>query len=82
MFAPCLPDAPVRAGRTRYARHSASLDTGLALIPLSAGLILAAPLSRRLTIAFGARAAMAVGMGLTTGGLAVMAVIGAGTSLT
>ena len=64
MFACVCSDASVRAGRTRYPRHSASLDTGLALIPLSAGLIIAAPLSRRLTIAFGARAAMAVGMGL------------------
>ncbi|MFJ4844547.1 MULTISPECIES: MFS transporter [unclassified Streptomyces] len=62
-------------------RGCSPLRTGLLLIPLSAGLVLGAPLSRRVTRRTGARLTMAAGLGLMTVAFAGVAGLGAHTNL-
>ncbi|MER7679204.1 MFS transporter [Streptomyces sp. NPDC096934] len=62
-------------------REFSPLRTGLLLIPLSAGLALGAPLSRLVTRRVGARATMAVGLGLMTSALAGAVGLGAHTAV-
>jgi EmrB/QacA subfamily drug resistance transporter len=57
------------------------LQTGLILLPLALGLVVAAPLSRRVTAAASASAAMAVGMLLTAAAMATVATMGQTTAI-
>ncbi|MFH8217664.1 MFS transporter [Streptomyces sp. NPDC018057] len=60
-------------------RGYSPLRTGLLLIPLSAGLVAGAPLSRTATQRFGARTTMAAGTALMTAAFAGVATLGART---
>ncbi|MGW4673815.1 MFS transporter [Streptomyces sp. NPDC004324] len=63
-------------------RGYSPLRTGFLLIPLSAGLALGAPLSRRVTRRIGAQPTMTVGLGLITSALVGAAGLGAHTAVT
>lgn len=62
-------------------RGYSPLQTGLALIPLSAGLVIGAPLSQRATERFGARATIAAGTALMTVAFAGATALGARTGI-
>ncbi|MFF4283515.1 MFS transporter [Streptomyces kronopolitis] len=62
-------------------RGYSPLQTGLLLIPLSAGLVLGAPLSRRASQRIGAQRTMAAGLGLMTGAFAGIVGLGAHTNV-
>ncbi|MDJ1133975.1 MFS transporter [Streptomyces iconiensis] len=61
-------------------RGYSPLQTGLLLIPLSAGLVLGAPLSQKATERFGARATIAAGMALMTAAFACVTGLGVHTA--
>ncbi|MFJ5213709.1 MFS transporter [Streptomyces sp. NPDC088354] len=63
-------------------RGFSPLQTGLLLLPLSAGLVLGAPLSRRLSQRMGARFALAMGLGLMAVAFVGMVGLGAHTNVT
>ncbi|MFC8566535.1 MFS transporter [Streptomyces sp. NPDC057245] len=62
-------------------RGYSPLRTGLLLIPLSAGLVVGAPLSRRATQRFGARATIATGLAIMGGAFAGVTALGARTGV-